>query len=656
MTTRRELYRVIDRHFDGNRARDIAASLTDHYRSPGSRGYLEATKILERAFRDAGFDDLEISDYPVEDAWDPVDASLSLVEDDGERLLVDYETAPTCIAWWSDSTCSDGEELEVVDVGTGEAPADFEGKDLSGKVAFIHGTTRRPGWWEAARLAIDRGARGLITDYMLYQIPGIREPELVPDAVQLLRLPIRENSGVWAFSISHDAARRLKRRMAEGRAHVRARVNADSGPSVIRNLVVTLEGATKPSEYILYCAHSSGVKPGANCAEGPGLLVELARALGTAIDCGDIPRPQRSIRFLIGCEGAGIAGFLEDHADEIPGIHAALTYCSPGHRQDLTKSNLMLYRSPDSVPGYINDYLSALIDESPREADWIEKDGGLELGQVRFEEHFYTPWSDNGRFAAEGIQAPLFMSWPDRYFHSQLLTPEVIDPVVLRRAALVGGVAALELASAGAAEAERIARTVAAGARRRLAAQAMSATADTPEMARRVRPRIAHRLELELASLRRTIDLVPEAQREAAESEIARLSRELTADVERELASIPGSTLESLPASDASLIPVKTGSDRAPRWAGLQYSDLLEIAEILRAEDDNAGFNCLRVVADEVWAFTDGTRTVEDIAVAVGSEFDLQVAPAAVMRLLRGLEAAGYVEVPRVSGTGTKTE
>ncbi|MFO7942134.1 MAG: hypothetical protein R6U92_05795 [Bacillota bacterium] len=175
MTSRSELYAVVDRFFDGERAAELAGRLTDFYRSPGSSGFLEATSMVEDGFRARGFENLEITEYPLKNSWDPIEASLALVIDDSEEILVDYETAPPCLAWWSESTSAEGEKLEVVDVGTGESKEHFRGKDVEGKAVFVHGTTRRPGWWEAARLAIDHGARGIITDYMLYQVPGVRE-------------------------------------------------------------------------------------------------------------------------------------------------------------------------------------------------------------------------------------------------------------------------------------------------------------------------------------------------------------------------------------------------------------------------------------------------------------------------------------------------
>ncbi len=641
MSTRKDLFELVDQHFDAERARNIAVSLTDHYRSPGASGYLKAAELIQEAFERSGFDSLEVVDYPVENAWDPIGATL-VVEKPTAVTLVDYHSAPSCIAWWSDATGPEGECLEIVDVGTGETPEDFAGRDIRGKAVFIHGTTRRPGWWEAARLSAERGARGLVTDYMLYQTPGIRTPELVPEASQLLRLPEGVRNKVWAFSIPHCTSIKLQQMLQQGAVFVRAHVRVTTSDSVVRNLIAAIEGTEFPEDSILFCAHGSGIKPGANCAEGPGLLVELARTVKVLIDSGLVQRPKRTLKFFVGCEGAGVSGYFRDNPEEVNNIITAITYCSPGHKQEETLSNLLLYRSPDSVPGFINDYLAELIDASPKEAEWVERDGGEDLPLIRFTDHYYTPWSDNTRFAAEGIQAPLIMSWPDRYFHSQLLTPDVIDPRVLRRAALVSGVAGLELAMADSELARAIARGVAARSALRLTR--VAGRYRGAEDASRARRHLLFTLDQDVQGLRTVLRLVPEAKREAVAETLRELENMLRDVADREMQALPEGVDHEVGPEVAALVPRLIGTRRPPRWAGLSYADLLEIGEQLAAGDGNAGFNSLRVIADETGAFIDGQRTVADIADAVGFEFDLKIGPLPIHAILTGLEADGHIE------------
>lgn len=634
---REAMFETVDRVFSPDRARETAVEMTNYYRAPGTSGFHAAMDTVEEQLRDAGLD-VSVDHPTIEDAWEPNDASLSVVEPETEKLI-DYETAPACIAWASSAT-NGPEQFEIVDVGTGERNADFEGKDLEGKVAFVNGTERRPGWWEAAKNAVDRGARGVITDYMLYQTPGVREPELVPEAAQLLRLRPPEmfvDEDVWAFSIPHESSEVLREYLADGPVTVEADVDVDVFDSDLPYVEAAIPGREKPDETILFCGHASGIKPGANCAEGTGLVVELARALQSLVDAGEL-EPKRSITFILGGEGPVSEHYLDTHPDAAEDVVTTLTYCSTGHKQDETQSTLLLSSSPDSVRHYTNDYLAELVDLSPKEADWIGKEGGQELPLVSLTQHYYTPWSDNTRFAAADIPAPLFMSWPDRCFHSQLLTEDVIDKRALRRSALVSGVAALELATADDQTAESIAQIVAGRASDRL--RRLGSRYTTGDIDDRARRHLRYVAERDVAALRSAAELADGNVSERLDR-LANTVQE-TADQEISALNLDSTGLDR--PGDANKVPVRTvedGDALVERWTGLDYEDLLEIADELHEDDPEAGWRSLRVVSDEAWNFVDDERTVGEIADAVGFEFDLEIKPRSIFRILEGHAEGG---------------
>ena len=645
MATRQELFKLLDQRFSGARAKELATKITRYGRSPGSSGYLAATNLAADEMRAAGFDFFETVDFPVRDAWEVTEASLDVVSPEQVRLI-DLDTAGMCVCSWSDSTAPEGEVLDVVDVGTGETPAHFEGKDVKGKVVFIRGTLRRPGFWEAQKLAIQAGARGMITDYMLYQTPGVRTPELVPNAVQLLRLQVR-NKPVWAFSIPHTSSLKLQELLANGPVKVKAHAACKTYAGTGRNVVATIKGTDLAHEELLFCAHTSGTKPGGNCAAGVGLVVELGRTLMSLIREGLVPRPRRSLRFLLVIEGAGTNKYLDDNRGRVKDIVATFTYCSAGNDQQKTKSALCLFRSPDSVGSYINDYLIELMQASPKDAQWVEKDGGLEMSLISFIDLFYTPWSDNTRFGAEKLPAPLFMSWPDRYFHSQLLSADVVDPNVIRRCALVGGVAALELGSAGAEGAARIASTVSARSMERIARTA-SDYAGAGRNGAKAASHIAYIVNRDVAAIRSVERL---AQGEAdLRCELETIQKGLEEVAGRAAGQEPACCCDGSECCGEydSIIPKRAIEGRAGRWEGLSYQDLLSIGRELEAADKNSGFGALRVIADEAWNFVDGKRSVADIAQAVGFEFDLDIPAHAIYRLFEGLERSGGLKFERI--------
>lgn len=625
------LFETVDREFDPERARETAVETTQQYRAPGTSGFHAVMETVTAELTDAGLD-VSVDRPPIENAWEPNDASLAVVEP-AETTLIDYETAPACLAWASSGT--DGtEEFDVVDVGTGEHPADFP-EDVEGNVVFVHGTERRPAWWEAAQNALDAGARGIITDYMLYQTPDVREPELVPEAAQLLRLRPSEafvEEDIWAFSIPHEASKQLRSYLDDGPVTVAATVDVDVFDSDLPYVEATIPGTETPEETVLFCGHASGIEPGANCAEGTGLVVELARTLQSIVDRG-LVEPKRSLTFVVGGEGPVSEQYLDTHPEAAENVVTTLTYCSTGHAQAETESTLLLSSSPDSVPHYTNDYLAELAATCPKEADWIGKEGGQELPLVSLTQHYYTPWSDNTRFAAAGIPAPLFMSWPDRCFHSQLLTPDVIDSRVLRRSALISGVAGLELAAAGDQTAESVARIVAGRATdrlRRLGSQYAGEAVDD-----RARRHVEYVAERDTAALRSAAELADGDVSDRLD-QLADSVRQ-TATQEIEALELDGTEPDR--GRDAERVPVRTVDDSdalVERWTGLEYADLLEIADELNDADPDAGWRSLRVVSDEAWNFVDGERTVGEIADAVGFEFDLRIDPGPVGRILDG--------------------
>lgn len=629
MSGREGLYDAVDSAFSPEEAREFAVGLTEYYRAPGTSGFQTAMDQVESALRDAGLD-VSVDEPVIEDAWEPNDASVSIV-DPGNESLIEFDDAPACLAWGSSPT--DGpEEFEVVDVGTGEDPGDFDGDDIEGNVVYVHGTQRRPGWWEAAQNALDAGARGILTDYMLYQTPGVREPELVPEAAQLLRLRPAEafaDEDIWAVSIPHESATLLNEALDDGPVTVEANIDVDVFDATAPYLEATIPGEESTEETILYCGHASGIKPGANCAEGTGLVVELARALN---ELADEYKLKRSITFIVGVEGPVSEEYLSRNPGASEDVVTSLTYCSTGHKQSETESCLLLSSSPDSVPHFTNDYLAELADQSPKEADWIGKEGGQELPLLSLKQHYYTPWSDNGRFAQYDIPAPLFMSWPDRCFHSQLLTADVIDPAALRRSALISGVAALELATAEADEAAGIARVVAGRSLQRL--QSLGA-----EYAGGSTPRGQRHVEFVAKRDTEALKSVSELS-EGIDDTINQLENQIRQTAEQVVDSFD--VTENKGGGDvAELVPVRETDGLVARWDGLEYSDLLEIADELAEADDDAGWRSLRVVSDEAWNFVDDERTVSDIADAVGFEFGLTIQPEPIYRILEGHGESG---------------
>lgn len=677
-----DLDALLRRYLSGDRAQRDAATLTQYYRSPGSSGYHEATRFVADAVRDAGADEVTEERYPLDGetqfagrtmppAWEPVAGTLDVVAPAFERVI-SYADVPSTLPWWCGSTPADGSVVSLIDVGRGLSPADYAGKPVAGNAVLVRDSEARPAWQHAAELARQHGAVGIVTDFLHSQTPPWRTRESVPEAVQLLRLPPRwENP--WAFSVGYRQAERLAALLRQGPVRVRAVVHARTFVGEGVNLLATLRGAERADESVMFVAHTSaGTRPCANCAAGPALMVELCRAFSRAIRDGALPRPRRSVRFLFVAEGLGSSYYLDRHRATLAQVHAVLCLDSVGHRQATLKSSLVWYRSPDSVPSYVSDLGAALVEDLPKEADWPFRRGPV-IPLVAFQELPYTPWSDNHYWVTFGVPAPLCMSWPDRYFHTQLLTADHTDPLVFERAGRMLGSLALGIARAGALDAAAIMQEVASKSALRIGrlvrdAIAASGRQDGQAVAARARGEARYLVERDVRALRSALALAegdPDADR--ARELAGRLAKDLVARLDSELARLDGlSAADHAPAepgaasrrdvsaqangssaSDeaARLIPIRATEGVPPGVAGLTFDETAALVAAMQADDPRVTWETLRIFADELWNFADGRRTLADIAQAVSYEFGFQLPARHIVTIARGLEKAGLFEI-----------
>ncbi len=645
------LLELIDTELSPVNALNWAADLTRFYRSPGASGYHDATRLVEDLFRRSGVDRVWSNTYPLDGhtelmgetvplAWEPVSAELREGSPAGP-LLMSYDKAYSCLAWWSPSTMQGGETLPVVDVGTGESESHFEGKDVEGKIAFVHGTRRTNGWPQAASLAMKHGAAGILTDYLLYQDMPSRTRESLPDAVQLLRMPGSRNTA-WGMAVDKPAADRLKAIAAAGE-DVWVKVDTRVFEGIGVNLLAEIEGSGDTNESVLFVTHSTaGTKPAANCASGPALAVEIARALSSLIASGRLPRPRRAIRFLTDVEGHGSKHYMQTYPDDLQKTLAVICLDSVGHSQPKLDTSLMYFRCPDSVPTFLNDYVASLIDASPKDLPWVYS-AGRPVPAVNFVEHPYTPWSDNKYYPAFGVPAALFMSWPDRYFHTQLLTADNLDPAVFRRCGLVAAAAALGIAGAGPNEAMAIMREVASRSRFRISQAALKYAADDPARTRR---RLGYLASRDRAAVDSAAALAAGGRPTEVTAAARSLKAEITDRVQSELRWVPGGR-RRVAYAPGEAVPVRNAERSAPGLAGTSYEDLVEITGEMSARDPRFNFHASRIVGDEMWNLTNGERTVNRIAEIISFQFEYDIDPRHILTLFQNLERAGQVTLTR---------
>jgi hypothetical protein len=104
--------------------------------------------------------------------------------------------------------------------------------------------------------------------------------------------------------------------------------------------------------------------------------------------------------------------------------------------------------------------------------------------------------------------------------------------------------------------------------------------------------------------------------------------------------------------SPARIYPEKVKGKLAPgriwdggrREVGLSYDELSRFVDSIKAEKP-VSMGQTRVIAHEVYGFSNGKNSVDDIARKVGYEYDLEIDPRSLMPFVRALSDIGMLQL-----------
>jgi aminopeptidase YwaD len=304
--------------------------------------------------------------------------------------------------------------------------------------------------------ALHYGALGIITS-------GIREITMrtridVPDAVHYFSFWGEKGSGFVLSPRQGEKLKNLIKEKGKKEEPVTAKmvIKSELYPGFMEVVDAFIPGKT--DEEVLIVAHLCHPQPSANDnASGDGALMEVARTLQKLINDGKLEEPKRGIRFLLVPEMHGTIAYLASNEEKIPSIVAGMNLDMVGENQDLCKSPLLLERTPDAMPSFINDLAEVIFEELTYEI------GNLS-GTSRYAsfKHAVTPFSGGSDHyilsdPSVDIPCPMIIHWPDLFYHSSLDTPEKLDPVELERVGKLTSTYAYFIANAGEKEAEWLA-------------------------------------------------------------------------------------------------------------------------------------------------------------------------------------------------------
>jgi aminopeptidase YwaD len=517
---------VLGAEINGSIAKDTVTELARYHRVQASSGFSRAAVYIASKAKEYGLDQVHIERFPADGqktyhtlkstpGWEAERAELWEVEPHKAKIA-DWDEMRVALADYSQSA---EVSATLVDVGAGAAVADYEGKDVKGKIVLAGGSVA-----DVHKLACnERGAAGVLS-YQQNQVTGWSGDYL--DNVRWGHLSPYNPDNKFAFMISLRRAREYQARLAQGeQITLRANVTAEIKPGNYEVVSAIIPGSDLASEEIIFTCHLCHQKPGANDnASGAAAILEAARALTSLIRRGELERPRRTIRFIWPPEINGTLAYFAEHPDIVKRMKAAIHCDMVGGNYAITKSVLHVTHTPASLPSCVNAVADTFAEYAITGALKAASGAGSGDGLVSPEgskDSFVadiTPFamgSDHDVYQEGSFRIPTIYlrDWPDVFIHTNNDTPANVDSTKMKRSTFIAAASGYFLARAGSQEAARLAdevfgKALARVPRAKEKARAVEA-AGTQDAADEARSIIAHSVESEAEAISSVLQFAP---------------------------------------------------------------------------------------------------------------------------------------------------
>ncbi len=652
----------------GEMAKEYAIAISRYHRIQGSRGYRESANYVVNTLRAAGFanEDVFMESFESDgrkvyqtwqspSGWDMDRAELRMVEPYDERI-VGYPEIAMSLMTYSNPGHARG---ELVWVGAGDSHADYEGKDVEGKIVLCTGYGG-----DVHRLAVlEYGAQAVVC--YLDDARAMEHPDMLaytglwPRTEELERVR-------FGFNLTRRQGERLRGMLQAGRRVVLEATAEGIGlePYWMDVPVAVIRGTDPEAGELVYAGHLDHPKESANDnASGSAAMMDMAITLEALIDEGRLPRPRKTLRFLWVPEFYGMMAYMDAH-EELKGpalggkVLGNINLDMVGENLELIHTRMILTRTPTSIPSVVNDVVENMAEMVTRMNIRTPR------GSLSFPNIALTPYSggsDHNIFIDRKIPGMMLGHSPDYTHHTSEDTPDKVDPVELERSEMLATSAFWYLANltedqgvelaflAGAKAAERLGEAAREAMRHLLAAPPEALNHAWSE----AENRIAHHGAWGRTAVRDVLHFNDDARvAEAVRMQVTMLEEQAgmlstaVADAARAQGA-EGTRAPPLPRATDHRIPARL--TRGPLAGGLPAGRLSEE----RAAWYSSPQNPLRGnYTFELVNFIDGVRDITAIRDALSAEYG-PVPTEAVSRYVEDLVTAGLAEWQRPAGTGS---
>ncbi|HPA00480.1 DUF4910 domain-containing protein [Mesotoga prima] len=405
----------MSQRLDGKKVKSLIEMLSGYHRMRGSRDYKESMNSITDYLIRSGLPEnrFRVLKYPADGvtktgnivstlAWEPVYGELWL--ENPERVFV-TSTKVTKVSLVSGSGSSKGWESLPLVV--------YDGKgDYSGKAVLASEDPVKV----FQHAVVEGGARCLILCHMRKVFEEIgRSLNDLPQMTNFLTIPHDRDSAdrnAVAFSVTKEKYDLLFNYSKKGSAIVgfRAETNMSKGSFDVLQIDAT---GFNDGPQVLITAHLCHPSPGADDnGSGAALAVEIARVLNDenfpySVKIALVPEYLGSVPYALQLKSENNLPIYTINLDMV------------GADQNKTGSTFILSKVPPYLPQRWGRILEFYIESlMPSNAGYPLK---------RFGEIPFMAGSDHCVFTTLGIPSPFMGHLPDRYYHSDFDTPQMMD-------------------------------------------------------------------------------------------------------------------------------------------------------------------------------------------------------------------------------------
>jgi aminopeptidase YwaD len=450
-----DLIKAISNEISGQIAFDNEVALAGRVRrrtAPEFEGHFYEADYLAALLKEYGLDEVRLETIgrnPNRTWWIGQEAELWLKSPE-EKRLSRLDESPALMT----RGCDSGEwEGEAVFLGRGDVPK-LKDLDLKGKIIL---TADPAGYFVEA---YKKGALGVIS----YYAPGkpAYDPAEVHFDMNMNKGGVKEPA--FSFNIWRRLGEELRDRILGGQKVVlRAAAKTAQMPFKFDAVFASIRGTAPEKKGFLFTAHlfERNIYQGANDNDSSCVtLAEIARTLTRLVREGKIPRPERSIHFLMSEEGSGTMAFFGQHPELADRILGVVNMDMVG--EDLDKNQAFFnietptFNKMTFLEGVIRSFAEYVFQTNIEkyghhaQSPWItfpvplvEKNGSEQ--PFRYTMSPYVGGSDHGVFLSADADIPAFSFnvWPDLWYHTDRDRPDKSDPTQLKRVAFIGAASSL---------------------------------------------------------------------------------------------------------------------------------------------------------------------------------------------------------------------